>query len=93
MVSIATCCRFARRPEWAFSCRALSVKSGGLDPGRLTAISDGIFDVALTLLILDVRPPDVAVSKLGAALIATAPRFGIFALSFAIVAYYWSSTI
>jgi len=65
------------------------VKPGGLDPGRLTAISDGIFAVALTLLILDVRPPDVAVSKLGSALVATAPRFGIFALSFAIVAYYW----
>lgn len=65
------------------------MKPGGLDPGRLTAISDGIFAVALTLLILDVRPPDVAVSKLGSALVATAPRFGIFALSFAIVAYYW----
>ena len=58
-------------------------------PERLAAISDGIFAVALTLLIVDVKPPDVSVSHLTGALIATAPRLGIFALSFAIVAYYW----
>jgi uncharacterized membrane protein len=63
--------------------------SSSFDPGRLAAISDGIFAVALTLLILDVKPPNVAVSHLTGALIATAPRLGIFALSFTIVAYYW----
>jgi len=63
--------------------------SSRFDTGRLTAISDGIFAVALTLLILDVKPPDVAASRLGGALLATAPRLGIFALSFAVVAYYW----
>jgi len=61
------------------------------DPSRVIAISDGVFAVALTLLILDVKPPTVSQTLLASAIIATAPRLGIFALSFAIVAYYWVS--
>jgi len=61
------------------------------DPSRVIAISDGVFAVALTLLILDVKPPTVNPTLLASAIIATAPRLGIFALSFAIVAYYWVS--
>jgi uncharacterized membrane protein len=56
------------------------------DPSRVVAISDGVFAVALTLLILDVKPPTVSQALLASAIIATAPRLGIFALSFAIVA-------
>src|SRR5713226_1112215 len=52
-------------------------------------ISDGVFAVSLTLLILDVRPPEVGVSQLVHGLVLISPRFGTFALSFAIVAYYW----
>ena len=55
----------------------------------MAAISDGVFAVALTLLILDVRPPESGAPGLVYALVAVAPRLGIFALSFAIVAYYW----
>jgi uncharacterized membrane protein len=61
------------------------------DPSRVVAISDGVFAVALTLLILDVNPPIVSRTVLASAILATAPRLGIFALSFAIVAYYWVS--
>jgi len=61
------------------------------DPSRVVAISDGVFAVALTLLILDVKPPTVGQTLLASAIIATVPRVGIFALSFAIVAYYWIS--
>jgi hypothetical protein len=61
------------------------------DPSRVIAISDGVFAVALTLLILDVKPPTVNQTLLASAIIGTAPRLGIFALSFAIVAYYWVS--
>jgi uncharacterized membrane protein len=56
---------------------------------RMAAISDGVFAVALTLLVLDVRPPESGAPGLVYALVAVAPRLGIFALSFAIVAYYW----
>ena len=61
------------------------------DPSRLTALSDGVFAVALTLLVLDVKPPQVNPALLGSAVLAMAPRLGIFALSSAIVTYYWVS--
>src|ERR1700756_1451111 len=56
---------------------------------RTEGISDGVFAVSLTLLILDVRPPEGGVSQLVHGLVQIAPRLGTFALSFAIVAYYW----
>src|SRR5208283_2025049 len=56
---------------------------------RMAAISDGVFAVALTLLILDVRPPESDASGLVYALVAVVPQLAFFALSFAIVAYYW----
>jgi len=56
---------------------------------RTEGISDGVFAVSLTLLILDVRPPEGSVSELVHGLTLIAPRLGTFALSFAIVAYYW----
>jgi len=56
---------------------------------RTEGISDGVFAVSLTLLILDVQPPEGGVSQLVHGLVLIAPRLGTFALSFAIVAYYW----
>jgi uncharacterized membrane protein len=56
---------------------------------RTEGISDAVFAVSLTLLILDVRPPEGGVSQLVHGLVLIAPRLGTFALSFAIVAYYW----
>src|SRR6267142_5638461 len=56
---------------------------------RTEGISDGVFAVSLTLLILDVRPPEGGASQLVHGLVLIAPRLGTFALSFAIVAYYW----
>src|SRR5260370_40444228 len=56
---------------------------------RTEGISDGVFAVSLTLLILDVRPPEGGVSQLVHGLVLIAPRLGTFLLSFAIVAYYW----
>ena len=72
-----------------------SSKEDGLTSGRkyrtdrTEGISDGVFAVSLTLLILDVRPPDGDVSQLVHGLVLIAPRLGTFALSFAIVSYYW----
>src|SRR6266851_3709893 len=50
---------------------------------RTEGISDGVFAVSLTLLILDVRPPEGGVSQLVHGLVLIAPRLGTFALSFA----------
>jgi uncharacterized membrane protein len=59
------------------------------DAGRLANLSDGIFAVALTLLVLGIVPPQTDSAHLLHALVSEAPLFGIFALSFAIVAYHW----
>src|SRR5947207_15686718 len=72
-----------------------SSNEGKLKPGRTyrtdrtEGISDGVFAVSLTLLILDVRPPEGSVSQLVHGLVLIAPRLATFALSFAIVGYYW----
>ena len=61
--------------------------------GRLMAFSDGVFAIAITLLVLNVPVPDIAqaeaTSRLPAALLATGPRLLTFALSFFLVGFYW----
>lgn len=57
--------------------------------GRTEGISDGVFAVSLTLLILDIKPPEGGASELVHGLLKLAPRLLTFALSFAIVGYYW----
>jgi len=62
---------------------------------RVEAFSDGVFAVALTLLILDVRLPEIqSGSTFGAYLVAMTPvlpKMGTFALSFAVIANQWVS--
>ena len=63
------------------------------DIGRLMAFSDGVFAIAITLLVLNVPVPDIrqadAMSRLPAALLDTGPRLLTFALSFFLVGFYW----
>ena len=65
----------------------------GYDIGRLMAISDGIFAVAMTLLVFNVPVPAIAqndaTSRLPAALLGTGPPLLTFALSFFLVSFYW----
>lgn len=56
---------------------------------RLEAFSDGVFAIAITLLILDIRIPDVAYADLGGALWTVLPRLGAYILSFGVVGLYW----
>ena len=61
---------------------------------RLVALSDGIFAVAFTLLVLDLRLPDVPVpndAALQQRLVALIPAAFSFLLSFVVVALYWLS--
>ncbi len=62
-------------------------------PGRLEAFSDGVFAVALTLLVLEVKVPHLhdAVSRPEAwqALRLLAPKLGSWVLSFAYIAVFW----
>lgn len=62
--------------------------------GRLLALCDGVFAIAMTLLALDLRVPelgeDPTPAALGEALAANGPSYLSFAVSFYAVAGYWS---
>ena len=58
--------------------------------GRILALSDGVFAIALTLLILDiVLPVKTNDGNLGQALLRIWPRYLAYALSFLVIARYW----
>jgi len=60
------------------------------EPHRLIALSDGIFAIAMTLLVLDVSVPEgLSHADFRQALNQTWPRLGAYALSFAIIAGVW----
>jgi uncharacterized membrane protein len=64
----------------------------GVGTERITAFSDGVFAIAITLLVLDLRPPEVgshASAEQAAALMALLPKVQTFILSFLIIALYW----
>jgi len=60
---------------------------------RLEAYSDGVFAVALTLLILDLRVPPIAshssLSQYAAAMAPLLPKIFCFALTFAMICIHW----
>ena len=56
---------------------------------RVVNLSDAIFAIAMTLLVLTVDVPDVAEDDLAAALLRDLPQLGAYALAFALVASQW----
>lgn len=58
---------------------------------RLTALSDGLFAVAMTLLVLDLRVPAAGSSEHGlwAALLKLGPSFAAYLLSFTMLGTFW----
>ncbi len=60
---------------------------------RLAALSDGVFAVAMTLLVLDLKTPAEATihseADLGHALLALAPRLVIYLMSFMTLGIFW----
>jgi uncharacterized membrane protein len=57
--------------------------------GRLEAFSDGVFAIAITLLILDIKVPHVAEGQLGAALRHQWPNYAAFLISFLVIGIMW----
>jgi uncharacterized membrane protein len=58
--------------------------------GRILALSDGVFAIALTLLILDIAVPAATTGNgLGKALLGLWPRYLAYALSFLVIARFW----
>jgi len=67
----------------------------GFEKNRLEALIDGIFAVALTLLVLDIKLPDSATfssnDQLWAKLLSLERHFAIYVISFIVIAMYWIS--
>src|SRR5271169_1109719 len=73
--------------------RSLYNRIAGQNVDRLTALSDGVFSVAMTLLVLDLRAPAMAAvhSELDLldALLPLAPRLVTYLMSFLTLGIFW----
>ncbi len=58
---------------------------------RLEAFTDGVYAIVITLLILDIRIPEVGSASLGPALDRMLPQVFTYVLSFFVIALYWFS--
>jgi len=60
---------------------------------RIIFLSDGLFAIALTVLVIDLRVPELPTAagsdQVAAALSALLPRVFAYALSFTIISFYW----
>jgi len=56
---------------------------------RLEAFTDGVYAIVITLLILDIRIPEVHPATLGSALVRMLPQAFTYVLSFFVVGLYW----
>jgi uncharacterized membrane protein len=61
----------------------------GLTTTRVESLSDGVFAIVLTLMVFQIRVPDVAPDKLWRQLLHQAPEFYSYAVSFVLVGIYW----
>jgi uncharacterized membrane protein len=74
------------------------LRTGGMEAGRdrdrIVNLSDGVFAIAITLLVLDIRVPDIPESmvakELPAALISLWPKYLGYFLSFVGIAVFWT---
>jgi uncharacterized membrane protein len=60
-----------------------------LEFARVVNLSDAVFAIAMTLLVLGLEVPDVGSEQLTAELVAALPQLAAFVLSFALVANIW----
>gem|GEM_PF-621616 len=70
-----------------------SMDIGGISLGRITSCSDGVFAVAITLLVLSIRVPHVAPGvandKLPHELVKLIPIFEAYVVSFLVIGLFW----
>lgn len=84
----------ARRPE-RVAARAAAASGPELYPRgspeftRVCSFSDGIFAIAMTLLVAGIDVPNVPKDQLDRALLDDWDAIGSFAVSFAVIGYYW----
>lgn len=63
----------------------------GPDLDRTIYFSDAVFAIAMTLLAVDIKVPQVPADQLGQAILEQRREFFAYALSFAVAAAYWLS--
>ncbi len=61
----------------------------GPSKGRVEAFSDGVFAIAITLLILEIRVPDAEDGELWNDLLKLWPSYGAYAVSFLTIGVMW----
>lgn len=62
-----------------------------MQTSRMEAFSDGVFAIAITILVLELKVPQVEPGGLLQAVRADLPKLGAFLLSFVIIGTYWIS--
>ena len=71
--------------------RRIEGKNRGL--GRILALSDGVFAIALTLLMLNIEVPEIpenlVAEELPGELLDLWPKFLSYVLSFVVIGFYW----
>jgi uncharacterized membrane protein len=60
-----------------------------VSPNRLEAFSDGVFAIAVTLLVLDIGVPEPGQEPLGHALLAQWPSYAAYVVSFLTIGIIW----
>lgn len=60
-----------------------------MDKRRLESFSDGVFAIVITLLVLELRLPDVSYDALGSSLLKLLPSISAYVLSFLLIGMYW----
>jgi uncharacterized membrane protein len=68
---------------------ARTYERGQEEFGRVLAFSDGLFAIAMTLLVVGIGVPTVQEARLGDALRELQPEIVSFFVSFLVVGYYW----
>lgn len=77
-----------------------TIEDDGLTTQRIEAFSDGVFAIAITLLILEVRVPEVGVpvgeaktvfTSLGSAVLSIWPSYFVYVMSFIMIGIYWAN--
>ena len=67
----------------------ISEISGYVNLERLTFLVDGVFAITITLLVLELRPPEEGLTNLRESLLAMMPRLYIYFIAFYSIANHW----
>ncbi len=62
---------------------------GTMSTHRVEALADGVFAIIMTLLVFDIRVPEVPTNQLPAALLELVPNFEGYLISFVLLGIYW----